>query len=124
MEERNGLFNKEMDTLVSKVGEKVKVLYISRGARELEGMKGVLTNVNVYDTISLGSDIFSFVGPLSIILAIADENNNMLYKNNNIPIQDLFINYPDYNREVMKTIQDQQDYLGYSVKAEEMIKGR
>lgn len=124
MEERNGLFNKEMDTLVSKVGEKVKVLYISRGASELEGMKGVLTNVNAYDTISLGSDIFSFVGPLSIILAIADENNNMLYKNNNIPIQDLFINYPDYNKEIMKTIQDQQDYLGYSVKAEEMIKGR
>lgn len=124
MNERNGLFNKEMNILASKVGEKVKVLYISRGARELEGMKGVLTNVNAYDTISLGSDIFSFVGPLSIILAIADENYNMLYKNNNIPIQDLFLNYPDYNREVMKTIQDQQDYLGYSVKAEEMLKGR
>jgi len=123
-EERHGFFDNEMQMLESIVGKEVKCVYISRGEKELKGYKGTLSNLNAYDSIRVGSEAFSFLGDVNTIVCIGDSNDNLIYKNNRIPLASFLENYPKYFLEIIRLMQDQQEYLGYSVKQEEMQKGR
>lgn len=123
-EERHGFFDEEMQMLENFVGKEVSVIYFSRGGKQLEGMKGILTNVNSYDSVTVNNNIYYFLGSENTILCIGYGENQQLYFNKSIPQQVFLQSYPSYFKEDMLLISEQQQYLGYSVKGEEMLKGR
>lgn len=123
-EERHGFFDEEMQMLENFVGKEVSVIYFSRGGKQLEGMKGILTSVNSYDSVTVNNNIYYFLGSENTILCIGYGENQQLYFNKSIPQQVFLQSYPSYFKEDMLLMSEQQQYLGYSVKGEEMLKGR
>ncbi len=123
-EERHGFFDAEMQMLENFVGKEVSVIYISRGEKKLEGIKGILTNVSSYDSVTVNNNVYYFLGSANTILCIGYGENQQLYFNKGIPQQSFLQSYPSYFKEDMLLMSEQQQYLGYSVKGEEMLKGR
>lgn len=123
-EERHGFFDNEMQMLESFIGKEVKVIYISRGGKKLEGIKGILSNVSAYDSVTVTNNVYYFLGDNSTILCIGTGEDNQIYFNRNIPIDKFLADYPKYYWDNMLLMNEQESYLGYSVKKEEMLKGR
>ena len=123
-EERHGFFDEEMQMLENFVGKEVSVIYISRGGKQLEGKKGILTNVSSYDSVTVNNSVYYFLGSGNTILCIGYGENQQLSFNKSIPQQVFLQSYPSYFKEDMLLMSEQQQYLGYSVKGEEMLKGR
>lgn len=123
-EERHGFFDKEMELLETFIGKEVSVIYISRGGKKLEGVRGLIDNISSYDSITVNNNVYYFLGANNTILCIGYGENNQIYFNRNIPQEAFLKDYPKYYWEDMLLMSDQQEYLGYSVKREEMLKGR
>lgn len=123
-EERHGFFDEEMQMLENFVGKEVSVIYISRGGKQLEEIKGILTNVSSYDSVTVSNNVYYFLGSVNTILCIGYGENQQLYFNKSIPQESFLQAYPSYFKEDMLLMSEQQQYLGYSVKGEEMLKGR
>lgn len=120
-EDRHGFFDQEMELLENYIGKRVKCVYIVRGEKSLLGHIGTLNSVIPYDTLSVGTEALAFLNEFVTVVAIGDENGNLIYKNDKIPINEFLASYPRYFWEDMLLMSDQEKYLGYSVKKEDML---
>lgn len=120
-EERHGFFDNEMQMLESFIGKEVKVIYTSLGSKELMGIKGILNGVSSYDSVTINNGVYTFLGPNISIICIGYDEDKHIFFNRNIPIERFLNQYPNYANDFLLQINEQEEFLGYSVKKEQSL---
>lgn len=121
MAERHGKLDKFFELLENIKGQQVACIYSEIQGEGYKGVRGKLTAVHPYDSITLDmGDTYDFLGErMAIVLLTATINGQQqeLYRNAEVPER-----YPGYFNDPFGLITDQKEHLGYSVKEESVIK--
>lgn len=134
-EDRHGFFDQEMEYLKQFIGKEVNIVYITptdkknRSENKPNGEKGILQEIIPYESVTINNKVLTFLGPNSTILGISygnplkineSELYYELYLNKRIPQESFLKSYPFYEKDFFRLISEQREYLGYSVREEEI----
>lgn len=118
---RHGKYDRMFQILETLIGKEITCIYGDLGQENYQGVRGILSEVEPYKSITINGSTFDFIGERTAIVHVStmvEGKRVLLYLNTNVKKP-----YRGYFYDPMGLVQAQTSQLGYSVKAEEMDKG-